>query len=333
MKNKILVTFLFVLFATVIFVQRSQAQMVLPLTVAPARQELSLNPGDETAAEISFFNRSDVPLTGIIKKADFIVQGKEGAVELIEDPNQIFPKYTASAWLTLPYDRASIPANDKVTFQAKIKVPFDAKPGGRYVSVYFEPNFGAENTNNQKAAGSSVSPRLAALIYIKVSGNAFEKAILSRFFAPSFFEYGPIKIQTEILNRGDYHVRPKGVITAMDTFGGVVDQVPLKEFNVFPDASRSYVNELGTKWMFGRYKINIAASYGDRGQVLTSFIYVWVFPWKAALIIVLAIIIVFILLRSLYKTLINKETNLEQEIQKEKEEIEKLKAELKKRKE
>ncbi|KKQ25168.1 MAG: hypothetical protein US40_C0011G0053 [Candidatus Roizmanbacteria bacterium GW2011_GWC2_37_13] len=305
----------------------------LPLTVAPARQQLTVDPGESTAVNVRFYNQSESPVSGFIKVADFIVDDSEGTPRIVEEAGQVSPKFSGQTWFSLPFDRATIAANDKVSFQAKINVPFDARPGGRYVAVYFEPSGSLpESVSAEKEAGVSVGSRLASLVYLKVNGDSLEKALLSRFFAPNFLEYGSIKINTQILNRGDYHIRPRGVITLSNVFGGPVDQKSLKEENIFPDTVRSYENSLGQKWMLGKYKLTLTASYGDKGQVLEGFTYVWLFPWRVAIVIVLTAFIITLLISSFYKNFVKKETNLEEEIAKEKEEIEKLKQQLRKQK-
>jgi len=310
------------------------AQAILPLTVAPARQELLVNPGEQTAINVRFYNTGDTPISGLIKAGDFIVEGKEGTPRIIEDISQASPKFSASFWFTLPYDRITIAAQDKVSLQAKINVPDDARPGGRYVAVYFEPGGAVpQAVGGPKEAGLGVASRIASLVYLRVAGPALERALISRLFAPSFLEYGPIKVESEIANRGDYHVRPRGVLTLSNIFGGPVDQQVLKEQNIFPDGSRLYTNTLGKKWMLGKYKVDLTASYGEKGQVLNRAIFVWVFPWKVVTVILLALIILFLLGRNIYQKVVVKEAKLEEEVEEEKEEIEKLKEELKKRRE
>lgn len=308
------------------------AQTSLPLTVAPARQELTVRPGEQTAVNVRFYNLGESPVSGIVKVADFLVEGKEGTPRIIEDFSQAPPKFAASNWVTLPYDRMTIAAADKVSLQAKIKVPSDAHPGGRYLAIYFEPG-GAipQAVGAPKEAGVGVAARVAALVYLKVAGPVKEAAMVSRFFAKSFWEYGPVEVETEILNRGDLHIRPKGVISLTNMFGGLVDQQKLKEQNIFPDSLRSYKNSLGGRWLIGRYRLDLGASFGEQGRALTAAVYVWVFPWKVATITILGLIIVILLLRHLYQTVLVKEATLEEEIEKEKEEIEKLREELKKR--
>ena len=257
--------FLFLFFVTcyVLCVTPVNAQTTLPLLVAPARQEITVNPGDSTAVNVRFFNMGNSPTYGFIKVADFIVDNIEGKPRIIEDAVQASPRFSASSWFELPFDKMAIAANDKVAFQTKIVVPKSARPGGRYIAIYFEPNYYSPQINTN---GTGVVSRIAALIYIKVAGPINESALISRFFSNNFYEYGPINLETEILNRSDYHIRPKGTITLSNMFGSIINQEKIKEYNIFPDVARNYNNTIGKKWMFGRYKLTLFFYYGDKKE-------------------------------------------------------------------
>jgi len=323
---------LFILYTSYFILNTSvSAQSTLPLVVMPARNQIEVDPGERTAITINFFNQSDDPVSGFFKIADFIVEDSQGTPKFIENAGDAPAKYSASRWLTLPYDRATLPAHDKVAIQTEILVPEDAHAGGRYVAVFFQQGNTIPQKSENEIKGSGTNLRIASLIYIKVRGEITEKAIVSRFFSPSFFEYGPIKITTDVLNLGDYHIAPRVSLTLTNVFGGFVDQRLLKVQNIFPESSRNYVTELGAKWMIGKYKVNLTGSYGETGQALTATTYVWVFPWRIALAVVLTIFIMILIANNFYKNIIVKETNLEDELRKEHEEIEKLKQQLRKR--
>lgn len=336
MKNKRNIIYItIIVFIAIIALRfgRVQAQSRLPMTVAPARQEITIDPGESSAVNIRFYNFSESPVSGIIRVADFIVDNNQGAPRIIEDFGQLSPRFSAQTWATIPYDRITIAANDKVSLQARINVPVDAHPGGRYLAVYFEPTVPVpQAVGAEKEAGTGVSARIASLIYLRVAGPTTEKALISRFFAPGFFEYGPIRVESQIMNRGDLHIRPRGVITMTNIFGAPVDQINIKEENIFPDVVRNYESSLGKKWMMGKYKLSLTASYGDQGQVLERFIYVWVFPWRVALATILTIVILALIATNFYKNIIVRETSLEEELKKEQEEIENLKKMLHKQK-
>ncbi len=335
MKNKFFFIIIVLFLSSIIYHLSSKiafSQAILPLTVAPARQEVALEPGESTTLNVRFYNLGESPVVGTVKTVDFIVENNLGTPTFLEEKQEISPKYSASLWTTLPYDRMSIAAYDKVSVPVSISVPKNVKPGGRYISVYFEavPNL-PPNTRSSKETGTAVTPRIAALISIRVKGDAFEKALIERFFARSFYEYGPIPVETAILNRGDYHVKPQGVLLVTNIFGNLVAQEKLKEQNIFPDTSRTYMNLLGTKWMLGKYKIELGASYGDKGQALNRILYVWVFPWRVAVFVILTFFIIFILTKSFFDRMNNKTSVLEEELEEEKAEIEKLREALKKR--
>lgn len=329
-----LTAFILVFYTSFSFVTSVSAQASIPLMVMPARQEISVDPGERKVINLNFYNQSDDPVSGFFKVADFIVEDEKGSPRLIENPLDAPTKFAASNWVSLFYDRATLPAHDKVALQATIEVPMDARPGGRYVAVFFEQGANVpQSIGGSEEAGFSTSTRIASLIYMRVNGPITEKSIVSRFFVPFFFEYGPVDISTDILNRGDYHIKPNGVITMSNIFGGVVDQKALKGLNIFPDTQRTYKTELGTKWMAGRYKVDLVASYGSTGQALTASTYVWVFPWRVATAVLLTLIIVFLAGKKIVNNISNKESTLEQELEKEKEEIEKLKEALRKKRE
>ena len=83
-----------------------------------------------------------------------------------------------------------------------------------------------------------------------------------------------------------------------------------------------YEGEIGKKWMMGRYKIELSASYGETGQIIEALTYVWVFPWKLATAIVLGVVIIILLAAFLHKKFKKEKEELE-------EKVEELEAELK----
>ncbi|MEX1052282.1 MAG: hypothetical protein WEC80_00360 [Patescibacteria group bacterium] len=324
----IAITFYFLLF-TYKFVF---AQAVVPLTVSPARHEILINPGEQQTVNVKFLNQGDSPIAGNIQIADFIVDNTDGIPRILDDPSQSSPKYSAASWITSLVDRIAIASNDQVQLQFTLNAPESAPAGGRYVAIYFEPGgVVPSETGADQEAGSGISTRLVSLLYIRVSGEISEQALASRFFANPFIEFGPINIETDILNRGDYHIRPKGIIALVNPFGSVIAQEKLKEENIFPDTVRTFENELGSKYMFGRYKVSLTAAYGDQGQSLSRSIFVWVIPWRLILITILSLIIIAFIIKSMKKRSGKTEESLKRELELEKQEIDKLKKQINKR--
>jgi preprotein translocase subunit YajC len=317
--NSKLLRFLILIFIFSFFIfhlsRQAQAQTTLPLIVTPTRQELTVEPGNTGAATVKFLNQGQTPVSGILRAADFIVEDKEGTPTFLEGEKSLPLSFAASSWVELPYDRITIAAKDKVTIQAKIAVPEGTKPGGRYLAIYFEPGGTAGQTAGEKQASTPISIRIASLVYLRVAGPVEEKAFLLKFACPKFLEYGPIKVTSEILNRGNLHIRPRGTITLTNFLGKEVGRQVLKEENIFPDTSRIFVNSLGPKWMLGKYKLNLTASYGETGQVLTATTFAWVFPWKVGLSLLLAIIAIILTFVLFYNRVLKREKQLEKKVE------------------
>lgn len=81
--------------------------------------------------------------------------------------------------------------------------------------------------------------------------------------------------------------------------------------------------------MLGKFTATLNATYGEREQLITSTLVIWLFPWKAALAITLAIIIVILLIKMWYKRVTKKEERLAEELKEETSELEALKAKFK----
>jgi len=306
------------------------AQSVLPLSVVPPKQEMLINPGESYSTIVKFQNLSTLPVPGTLSALDFVVTDNVGTPVFLDNPTVIgtitLPaKYSAAKWIKLYTDRLSIAANGNISVPVTINVPKNAAPGGRYAAVIFEPTGGLTLGNPSSAGESTVAIRIASLLYIRVAGPITEKAVVSKFQIPSFLEYGPVAVTTEISNLGDYHFMPKGSVTLKNALGMVVASSPLEAKNVFPGTARIFNNQLGGKLMFGKFTANLSATYGAGGQILLATASLWILPWKIMLAIALAAIIMIILILIGYKRFIKKEEELVEEIKEEKTEIEALK--------
>lgn len=313
-----------------LFLTPTFAQQSLPLAVYPAKQDIIIKAGVPASAQIQFRNQSDKPVFGNVRVVDFIINDKNGTPELVE--KSPVPKYGAANWITSSYDVVTIPPNDFVSINLQIKVPANVTTCGKYALVYFEPNLNASGINNNPG-GSAIAAKIGGIINLETSqANCVESATITNVEYNQFQEYGPVKVNYDIANAGNIHINPSGFIQLVNFLGEVVDQKSIKEDRIFPETIRVFNVELGTKWMAGKYKVNLKTGYGN-GKLLTSTINIWVFPWRLAIVIIIALIIIFFIGRELFKKLIVKEEKLEEELDKNKQEIEILKEKLRNKRE
>lgn len=333
-KITTIVIFFLVLFAlpTTINAQQTTKQE-LSITAFPAVQDKEVNLGDKVHLQVQFKNGEDAFIAGKVKVADYIIKDKSGSLQLVEG-DQKKPKYAASSWITLSADSITIPPNDVVTVDIFATIPQDVPRCGSYAVVYFQPALpGINEVKSNLNSKSAITAKIGALINFQVKGKICKEnlSVISFGTKQAFQEYGPVKISFELLNSGDIHLFPRGVITMTNLLNKYVDSEQIKDQRIFPETIKKYENQLGSKWMIGRYKIELSASYGTTGKKLISTAYVWVFPWRVGLIALLSLIIVYLIIRSMLSRSRAQTGSLKQELEEEKNEIEKLKEQLRKR--
>ncbi len=273
----------------VVFPEKASASE-LSLTISPPIATHSLNPGETTQGVIKLTNNTPAAISFEAVLNDFIVEDSKGTPVML-DPNTFSSRFSASLWITL--DSSTFTLEEKQTQEVfyTINVPSSARPGGHYASILFSPI--REDSQEQNRA--LVETQVGALISISVKGHISEHSQITKLSANAFQEYGPINLFATIKNFGDLHIRPVGKITVSDLFGRNIDFVKIEKVSIFPEASRDYEATLGTRFMVGRFKANLSASYGINNDLpLEATLYFWIFPWKIALVVMLAIITIIL---------------------------------------
>lgn len=304
------------------------------VTVYPAIIDLEASAGETTRFLLQFRNNGQISVAGTIKIADFTVKDKNGTPVLLENEVER-PIYAASNWITANIYQIAIPANDFTAVYFNAKVPKDVKTCGNYALVYFENEASAPiGSVKTTSSSSSVITKVGALINFTIKNKVCQdNAFISNLRLPSFSEYGPVKVTFEIVNKGDYHIAPAGTVYISNIINRRTDEQMIAEKRIFPGVLKEYQLALGQKWMVGRYQLVINGRYGINNLPVTASAYFWVFPWRISLIILLAIILLVLLGKNYFDQTMIKEKHLEEEVIKEKEEIEKLKEQLKKKRE
>jgi len=331
MKKK-LVLILLPVILFFIFVVKTNALESLPITVFPAIQDVEITPGGKTRIQMQVRNGSTEVINGVIKSADYVITDNIGTPRLIED-TQLAPKHSAASWIKAEQTEVAIPSNDFITVDLYITAPQEVTGCGHYAIVYFQPNVIGKRVPGK--GSMAITSKVGSLINISVKNTAApcqENMGFSKINAPKFLEYGPIKIDFNLINSGDIHLTPKGIATLINFIGGLTDQKVITDQRIFPESAKNYELSLGNKWMFGKYKINLMTSYGEKNRSVAESISVWVLPWKVMIIVILTIIILIVLAKGIINNYVKKEVVLEEEIKEEKEEIEKLKEQLRRRK-
>lgn len=292
----IVISFTLAIIAQTVLAQESPARSIV---ISPPTIEHKLNPGERSEGILKVTNNGNTDLTFSANIHDFIVEDKNGTPTILTD-DTLSEKYSGASWIAVTPNTFTVPAQTTKEINYFLQVPADAAPGGRYAAAIYEPI----DLIQVEGTGAGVNTQLGSLFYITVAGPVTESAQVINFQAPSFSEYPPVAITTEIKNNSDIHVKPSGNIIIRNMFGQEIARQDFTGGNIFPEASLIYTNQFFTDSNFkiGRYTAELSAIYGqDNNLPLTASISFIIFPWKvalaAALVVAIAIVIFFLLKR------------------------------------
>lgn len=287
------ISFCLILSAKFIFAQTT-AESTRTIIVSPPTVTDAVDPGAKKEGKMKITNTS--PTDTLTFKAvvrDFIVEDTIGT-PLVNVDMTGKEKYAASSWVGVYPATFTIAPGKTQEIDYYIQVPSDARPGGRYAAVVYEP----QERLDVEGTGTGVETHIGTLFIFRVNGDITENATVQTFKTDkSLYEYGPADVITQIANFSDSHIKPQGTITLKNIIGQTVETVNLEEHNIFPEAVRDFSNTVGKKYMFGLYNVELRATYGTNNNLTlfaaTSF---FVFPWKIAAIVVLIVIVLVLLL-------------------------------------
>jgi len=280
--------FLGVVFYSITYIipPKISGQTARVITIVPPTVQESVDPGTKAEGPMKVENDGSETITVKAIIQDYVVSDKNGTPEFLA-PNTLSGKYSASSWIGISLDSFTIPPHGKQDLTYFLQVPQNAGPGGHYAGILFVP----VTSNQPHANGTSIQTEVGSLFYISVSGVISEFAQVTQINANPFQEYGPVRISAEIKNLGDIHIKPITYITITDLTGRNIKTLSLPAYNIFPSASRIYQTSFNDGFLIGRYKATLFGSYGVNNNLpLSKTIYFWVFPWKAALIIIMILI-------------------------------------------
>lgn len=297
------------------------AQSALGLSAIPPRLEITVKPGEHVTKEIKIRNESNIEKIISTKVVDFIVKDDKGTpirLELAEKSN----RWASSSWIQVG-NQSKIKPGETKSLMMTVIAPENATAGGHYAMILHSPNNEAVVTEGSSA---SIETNVGTLVYITIPGDIKQDAKIDYFTAPKFQEYGPINFKMAISNLSDIHIKPVGSIKVTNMFGGLTKSIKFNNidsnegFNIFPDTNRKFEEKLDKKFLFGRYKAQLKATYGTAGGILIGTVFFWVIPWRLLILIATAIIII-VLLIALFKKPGTKEQNetideLEKELEK-----------------
>ncbi len=201
------------------------------LSVNPAIQDVTIDPGKVETRTISIENDEDVAQTYVIAIQKFIPKGELGQQEFLDQRDTSgLPE-----WMYVDKPEVTLAPGQKGTIQVAIRVPADAPAGGHYAALFLA---------RKQLAQEQVAmlPRLGILFFVQVNGALTEKLSLQSFQTDTdaTYQHLPVGFRASILNEGNVHLMPTGSIRVKNMLGATVALIPVnaEATRVMPGSGR-----------------------------------------------------------------------------------------------
>lgn len=306
--TKILIAFALAIASTVVLLGASsmaeEPATANTLKVTPVRTDVTVDPGKSKTVKITVTNPSNSNVTVRPIQNDFIAGDENGTPAIILDETEFAPKHSLKRYLQ-PLENVEIPAKESKTIEVVIKVPANAEAGGYFGAVRFAP------VSPDDGGQVNLSPSVASLILLTVTGDVTEKLNLAEFEVQQdgntgafFTESDKMSATVRFENPSDIQLAPFGKVSV--TKGSEV--VYSADFNgnstqrdmILPDSARRWEIPLDDIEGFGKYTASAVFTYGSKNQTIEVSKTFWVIPvafWIAAgvaLLLLIATVIGFI---------------------------------------
>lgn len=307
------------------FALLNQAQAI---TLHTLKIEASVEPGAQIVENIKLFNDQEKNLVLYPFTESFKDSGDESG-------NPTFVPIDSSVdelpnWVIFNSEVYNIAPGEYLEFPVIINIPKNAEPGGHYGVIFF----GTVPQSESKKSGVQLGMKIGVLVIIDVAGDAKEDVTLLSFQTKdeqSLYNHLPVTFESRLENLGNVHVKPQGVITIRNLFGGVAAEIPFnnQDGNLLPDTKRKYediwykdlqfydagavsdsnqsfFDKFKLEWnnfALGYYKATVKMNVGRQAEnYLMADTGFWVFPWRvllSALLLLTLVIFIFKIYNSL----------------------------------
>ncbi len=260
--------------------------------LGPGRTAISLSPGEQQTVEVQVSSRTPGLHSYLFQEEDFSADPRGGdSTTLYGVEKGPFP---ASTWVHPAVPSLQLTHGEQAYVPVTISVPKNAEPGDHYAALLLKR---ALTPAEESTKGFSIISRVGILFLITVKGPVTQNASLTslRSRAPIYWFY-PAFLELTARNDGTVYATPTGVIQIHNILGFVVDEIPVNDWFILRNSSRTIVFDWRPRFALGRYTaVAKIQMYGtDTVALQTSF---WVIPALPVLIVLFAIFLVSFLVQ------------------------------------
>ncbi len=257
----------------------------------PTRFELTLAPGEEKTIEIQLTSRMGRQASFTLEQEDFSPSENEN------EQTRLYGKqkgpYSAKDWITPLVGNITLTHGDRAYIPVTVRVPADADPGDHYAALLSKRDINPDETGG----GIAVVSRVGTLFLITVEGAVERNGSLVNFSTPKgLYTDSNVPFLLRAKNDGTVRMYPEGQIEIRNILGVAVDRIPVREWIVLRNSTRSLTLDWKPTFALGRYTAEAQLKvFGE--NMPTMSVSFWVIPILPVIIVLLAIFLVSFLVQ------------------------------------
>ncbi|MBI3888449.1 hypothetical protein HY311_01505 [Candidatus Nomurabacteria bacterium] len=328
MKKQIKLKYPLLFFIPVLIVLFGVSNYARALTIAPARIELSGDPGQTLSGEIEIINEESSNKTFFTSFENFEPRGDSGA------PYFVGAKDGLATWIK-SISSVQIGKGENKLIPYSITIPKNTEPGGYFAAIFF----GTTPVNTQSGGEVSIGGRIGALVLLRVNGDIKEGGGLNEFMTNGgqrFFSSLPVSFFYRLNNTGGDRIVPLGEISFKNMIRLTADKISAnkKEGSVLPNSIRKFDVIWGESlipqngedtagfftiawkqlqnFRFGWYTAVLNLTWGNTNQTGSASYNFFIIPWQLLILIVVALLLIFMSVKRYNKFIVSSATKKHQ---------------------
>jgi hypothetical protein len=284
--------FIAVVFGSLFFTSRANAEGGQSITIGPSIINLALKPGTTTSSSLSVINGGSEGYSYTLYASPYGVNSQN-----YQPSFKSLPGFAnISSWFKLSSSSGYLNPGQSLSLDYSISVPANTAPGSYYAAIFAESGKQVPKSAKTQVA---ISQRVGSLVYINVSGNALERGSISSW-GINFFQTPQVKANLKLSNSGKLYYVSNINVYFRDILGGVKYHF-ISQKIVIPKVVRSIPVVWPDAPAIGLFKANGTVTiYGQKRLVSHYFL---VLSTTAKIVIGL-ILLVIILSFSIFNSLV-----------------------------
>ena len=255
------------------------------LTLSPARQEVTFDPGVTYRSSITVTNSGDIEATFTTAAGSYF-PNEDGSLSYDVENNYSL----LASWITFDQESYTLAAGESATVTFTIEVPEDAPGGGQYAAIY------AVVGGESEAGGIQSVSRVGSLLVARVNGDVNESGEVLLQSLPTVVLDGKLTPTASVVNTGNVNFTITSSLKVQDILSGNViyssADAGTEEIYLYPGLTRTFSYSWDEMPSFGIFQVEYTLTFAGESHTVSRL--VWAIPFWLVIVILAFLIFMIV---------------------------------------